>query len=192
MNANIESYFQNTQHWKAEMVELRRIFLECQLSETLKWGKPCYTSKKKNIVLIMGLKAYCAVLFLKGGLLNDPHSVLVKAGENTEVGRQMRFTSVEEIRQKESILKDYINEAIAIEKAGLKIEPKANSELLLPEELSHKFKNAPDFKAAFDALTPGRQRAYIFHFSGAKQSKTREARIEKWAPHILKGKGLND
>jgi uncharacterized protein YdeI (YjbR/CyaY-like superfamily) len=192
MNSKLDVYFSQAEKWPTEMSELRRIFLDCQLSETLKWNKPCYTSENKNIVLIMGLKEYCAVLFFKGGLLKDPHHVLVKPGENTEVGRQMRFTSVQEILQKESILKAYIDEAIAIEKAGLKIEPKPKNELKIPEELNNKFIKFPKFKLAFDALTPGRQRAYIFHFSGAKQSKTREARIEKWMPQILKGKGLND
>lgn len=153
---------------------------------------PCYTFQGKNIVLIHGFKDYCALLFHKGALLKDPHGILVQQTENVQAARQIRFTSVQEIEEKQLILKAYLDEAIEVEKAGLQVDYKKNTEYIIPEELQNKFVEIPDLKTAFEALTPGRQRAYIFHFSEPKQSKTRESRVEKYLPHILDGKGLND
>src|SRR6202047_1915168 len=167
------------------------IILDCQLTEELRWGKPCYTFQKKNLVLIIGFKEYCALLFCKGALLNDANGILEKPGENTQAARRIPFTNVREIVEMEPILKAYIHEAIEAEKAGLKVNFKKNPEPI-PEELQKKLDEIPALKAAFDALTPGRQRAYILYFSGAKQSKTRESRVEKCMPQILNGKGLND
>src|ERR1700732_1903318 len=167
------------------------IILDCQLTEELRWGKPCYTFQKKNLVLIIGFKEYCALLFCKGALLNDANGILEKPGENTQAARRIPFTNVREIVEMEPILKAYIHEAIEAEKAGLKVNFKKNPEPI-PEELQKKLDEIPALKAAFDALTPGRQRAYILYFSGAKQSKTRESRVEKCMRQILNGKGLND
>jgi len=172
--------------------KLRMIILDCQLTEELKWGVPCYTFQKSNIVLINGFKEYCALLFFKGALLNDANGILNKIGENTQAGRQIRFTNVREIVEMETILKAYIYEAIEVEKAGLKVNFKKNTELIFPEEFQNKLDENPALKTAFDALTPGRQRAYNLYFSAPKQSKTRESRIEKCMQQILNGKGLND
>jgi len=174
------------------MEQLRLVILDSGLTEELKWGKPCYAFQETNVVIIQGFKAYCALLFFKGVLLKDPNGILVKTGENTRVGRQIRFTNVREIVQMETILKAYINQAIEVEKAGLKVDLEKNIELLLPEEFQRKLNESPALRAAFDALTPGRQRAYSFYFSAPKQSKTRESRVEKCTRRILKGKGLND
>jgi uncharacterized protein YdeI (YjbR/CyaY-like superfamily) len=168
------------------------IILDCQLTEELKWGWPCYTFQKSNIVLINGFKEYCALLFFKGALLNDANGILIKIGENTQAGRQIRFTNVREIVEMEPILKAYIYEAIEVEKAGLKVNFKKNTELIFPEEFQNKLDENPALKTAFDALTPGRQRAYNLYFSAPKQSKTRESRVEKCMQQILNGKGLND
>lgn len=192
MNPKVEAYFSSAQQWAEVMKKLRKILLDCGLSEELKWGKPCYAFQEGNVVIIQGFKAYCALLFFKGVLLKDPNNILLKTGENTRVGRQIRFTDVREIAKMESVLKAYIHQAIDIEKAGLKVEDEEQPEVALPEEFQKKLKETPKLKAAFEALTPGRQRGYIFYFNGAKQSKTREARIEKCAPKILKGKGLLD
>lgn len=192
MNPKVDEYLKNVNKWQNEFEKLRMILLDCQLTEELKWGKPCYAFQKSNLVIIQGFKEYCALLFFKGVLLNDPNSILVKTGENTRVGRQIRFTTVQEIVEMESILKAYINEAIEVEKAGLKVVPEEKKELVFPEEFQKKLDENPTFKIAFEALTPGRKRAYNFYFSGAKQSKTREARVEKYMQHILNGKGLND
>ncbi len=168
------------------------IILDCHLTEELKWGKPCYTFQKTNIVLIVGFKEYCALIFCKGALLNDAHGLLIKPGENTQAGRQIRLTNVREIVEMEPILKAYIYEAMEAEKAGLKVNFKKNTELIFPEEFQNKLDEIPALKTAFDALTPGRQRAYQLYFSAAKQSKTRESRVEKCLPQILNGKGLDD
>src|SRR6202047_2946231 len=168
------------------------IILDCQLTEELRWGKPCYTFQKKNLVLIIGFKEYCALLFCKGALLNDANGILIKPGENTQAGRQIRFTNVREIVEMEPILKAYIYEAIEVEKAGLKVNFKKTTEFIIPEEFQKKLDKIPAFKTAFKALTPGRQRAYILYFSAPKQSKTRESRVEKCMRQILNGRGLND
>ncbi|TFH42271.1 MAG: hypothetical protein E4G94_06545, partial [ANME-2 cluster archaeon] len=178
--------------WQEEFEKLRMIILDCQLIEELKWGKPCYTFQNSNIVLIHGFKEYCALLFIKGALLHDANSILIQQTENVQAGRQIRFTNVREIVEMEPILKAYIHEAIEVEKAGLKVNFKKNTELIFPEEFLNKLDENPALKAAFDALTPGRQRAYNFYFSEPKQSKTRESRIEKCMQQILNGKGLND
>jgi uncharacterized protein YdeI (YjbR/CyaY-like superfamily) len=191
MNPAVDGYFRNAQYWPAEIEKLRRIILDCGLAEALKWGKPCYAFENSNIVLIQGFKAYCALLFFKGVLLKDPKGILIKTGENTFVGRQIRFNNVPEIVKLEPVLKAYIREAIEVEKAGLKVKVKRKPEPV-PQELQNKLDENPAFKAAFEALTPGRQRGYILYFSAAKQSATREARVEKCRPQILKGKGLND
>jgi len=171
------------------MKKLRRISLDCGLTEELKWGKPCYTFQDSNIVIIQGFKEFCALLFCKGALLNDSHGILKKFG--WQAARRIPFTNVREIVEMAPILKTYIHEAIEAEKAGLEVNLEKNPEPI-PEEFRNKLDEIPAFKAAFDALTPGRQRGYIHYFSGAKQSKTRQSRIEKCMPQILKGKGLND
>jgi uncharacterized protein YdeI (YjbR/CyaY-like superfamily) len=192
MNPKVDFYFNKARKWQQELEKLRMIVLDCGLDEELKWGVPCYTFQKTNIVLIHVFKEYCALLFFKGALLNDANGILIQQTENVQAARQIRFTNVREIVKMETILKAYIYEAIEVEKAGLKVKFKKATEFTVPAELQTKFKKAPALKTAFKALTPGRQRAYILHFSAAKQSKTREARIEKYAPQILKGKGLND
>jgi len=168
------------------------IILDCGLAEELKWGQPCYTFQGKNIILIHGFKEYCAVLFFKGALLNDPESILIQQTANVQAGRQVRFTGVKEIVKRAPILKAYIYEAIEVEKAGLKVKLKKTSEFKMPAEFKNKLDKNPALKNAFNELTPGRQRAYLFHFSQPKQSKTRESRIEKYMKRILEGKGLND
>ncbi|MBV9273039.1 MAG: YdeI/OmpD-associated family protein [Verrucomicrobia bacterium] len=191
-NPTVDVYFRTAKKWQEELHKLRRIILACQLTEELKWGKPSYTFQKSNIVIIIPLKECCALMFCKGALLNDPNGVLVKPGENTQAGRWIKFTSVREIAEMETILKAYIYEAIEVEKAGLEVKFKDTSEFRIPEEFQKKLDEIPTLKTAFDALTPGRQRAYILYFSAAKQSKTRESRVEKCMPQILSGKGLND
>ena len=168
------------------------IILDCQLTEELRWGKPCYTFQKSNIVLIIGFKEYCALLFFKGALLNDANGILIQQTKNVQAARQIRFTNVREIVEMEPILKAYIYEAIEVEKAGLKVKLKKTSEFNIPEEFQKQLHEIPALKTAFDALTPGRQRAYILYFSAPKQSKTRESRVEKCMQQILNGKGLND
>ncbi|MFE0340931.1 YdeI family protein [Priestia megaterium] len=192
MNPKVDEFLSKAKKWKEEYETLRKIVLDCELTEDFKWMNPCYTFEKKNIVLIHGFKEYCALLFPKGSLLQDSHGVLIQQTENVQGARQIRFTNVQEIVEKEAILKAYIYEAIEVEKAGLKVKAKKPEELIIPEELQHKFDEIPALKTAFTTLTPGRQRAYILYFSGAKQSKTRESRIEKCIPNILTGKGLND
>jgi uncharacterized protein YdeI (YjbR/CyaY-like superfamily) len=192
MNPKVDEYLNKTQTWRKETQKLREIVLDCQLVEELKWGKPCYTFQKNNIVIIQGFKEFCALLFFKGVLLNDAEGVLIKTGENTQAGRQIRFTNVQQIVEMESILKAYLHEAIEVEKAGLKVDFKKTSEFLIPEEFQNKLDELPALKQAFDALTPGRQRGYLLYFSAAKQSKTRGSRVEKCIPQILNGKGLND
>ena len=192
MNPKVDGYLNKAKKWQEEMEKLRLIILDCQLTEELKWGKPCYTFQQTNIVLIVGFKEYCALIFCKGALLNDAHGLLIKPGENTQAGRQIRFTNVREIVEMKSILKGYIFEAIEAEKAGLQVNYKKHTELIFPEEFQNKLDEIPALKTAFQALTPGRQRAYHLYFSAAKQSKTRESRVEKWMPQILQGKGLDD
>jgi uncharacterized protein YdeI (YjbR/CyaY-like superfamily) len=192
MNPKVDVYLSNAKKWRKESEKLRMIILDCQLTEELKWGKPCYTFQKNNIVIILPLKAYCTLLFCKGALLNDANGILIKPTENTQAARQIRLTNVREIVEMETILKAYIYEAIEVEKAGLKVNYKKTSEFIIPEEFHKKLDEIPALKTAFDALTPGRQRAYILYFCAPKQSKTRESRVEKCMQQILNGKGLND
>ncbi|WP_397536535.1 YdeI family protein [Rummeliibacillus pycnus] len=190
MNPKVDEYLSKSKKWKEEYEKLRNIVLDCELTEEFKWMHPCYTFENKNIVLIHGFKEYCAFLFHKGALLKDPNGILIQQTENVQAARQIRFTNVQEIVEMEPILKAYINEAIEIEKAGLKVN--MNTDIIIPEELQTKFEEIPELKTAFEALTPGRQRAYVFYFSGAKQAKTRASRVEKYIQQILDGKGLND
>jgi len=192
MNPKVEFFFSKAKKWREEFKKLRMIILDCPLTEELKWGKPCYTFQKSNIVIIHGFKEYCALLFMKGALLKDANGILIQQTENVQAARQIRFTHVREIVESESILKAYIYEAIEVEKAGLKVNFKKNAELIFPEEFQNKLDENPALKTAFDALTPGRQRAYHLYFSAPKQSKTRESRVEKCMQQILHGKGLND
>lgn len=192
MNPKVDWYFNKAEKWQKEIEKLRMIVLDCDLIEELKWGCPCYTFQKKNIVLIHVFKEYCALLFFKGALLKDTHGILIQQTENVQAARQVRFTSVREIVKLEKILKAYIYEAVEVEEAGLKVSFKKTSDFEIPEEFQNKLDEIPGLKTAFDSLTPGRQRAYIFYFSSAKQSKTREARVEKCMPKILDGKGLDD
>ncbi|HEV2716926.1 MAG TPA: YdeI/OmpD-associated family protein [Terriglobales bacterium] len=189
MNPKVDGYLRKARKWQEEMTKLRRISLDSGLTEELKWGKPCYTFQTSNIVIIQGFKEFCALLFCKGALLKDPNSILKKFG--WQAARRIVFSNVREIVEMEPILKIYIHEANEAEKAGLKVNYKKNPEPI-PEELQNKLDEIPALKAAFDALTPGRQRGYILYFSGAKQSKTRASRVQKCMPQILKGKGLND
>ncbi|MEH7377028.1 YdeI/OmpD-associated family protein [Neobacillus drentensis] len=192
MNPKVDEFLSKAKQWKEEYEKLRNIVLDCELTEEFKWMHPCYTFEEKNIVLIHGFKEYCALLFHKGALLEDAHGILIQQTENVQAARQIRFTNVQEIVEMESILKAYIYEAIEVEKAGLEVNFKKNTEFIIPEELQNKFDEIPALKTAFEALTPGRQRAYILYFSQAKQSKTRESRVEKYMQQILNGKGLND
>ncbi|GAB6930895.1 YdeI family protein [Paenibacillus sp. JCM 10914] len=191
-NPKVDEYLRKTKKWKTESEKLREIILDCELIEDFKWMHPCYTFQNKNVVLIHGFKDYCAVLFIKGSLLKDTHGILIQQTENVQAGRQIRFTHVEQITEMENILKAYIHEAIEIEKAGLQVDFKGNEELAIPDELQHKFKEISGLQTAFEALTPGRQRAYIHYVNQAKQSKTRTSRVEKYVQQILDGKGLND
>jgi uncharacterized protein YdeI (YjbR/CyaY-like superfamily) len=192
MNPKVDFYFSKSQKWQQELETLRAIILDCQLTEELKWGVPCYTFQKSNIVLIHEFKEYCAILFVKGALLKDPKDILIIQTENVQAARQIRFTNVQEIVEIEAVLKAYIYEAIEVEKAGLKVNYKKATEFPIPEEFQIKLDEIPDLDAAFYSLTPGRQRAYLLYFAAPKQSKTREARVEKCMPQILNGKGLND
>ena len=191
-NPKVDKFLMNSLQWKNEFTLLRSIILDCQLDEELKWGVPCYTFRDKNILLIHGFKKYCAILFVKGALLHDPKAMLVQQTENVQAARQIRFTSFEQINDLKPIIKEYIDEAIGIEKAGLDIEFKKEDQFSLPEELINAFKIDQALKDAFNKLTPGRQRAYNLYFTQPKQAKTRIARIEKWTPQILAGKGLTD
>lgn len=191
-NSKVDFYFKNAEKWKAEIEQMREIVLDCHLSEELKWGSPCYTFEKANIVLIHYFKEYCAFLFFKGALMKNPDNILIQQSDNVQAARQIRFTNVQDILDKKEILKKYIFEAAEIEKSGQKVALKKVSEFEIAEELQHKLDTDSDLKKAFYALTPGRQRAYLLHFSQPKQSKTREARVEKNIPRILEGKGLND
>lgn len=192
MNPKVDEFLSKAKKWKEEYEKLRNIVLDCELTEEFKWMHPCYTFQNKNIVLIHGFKEYCALLFHKGALLKDAHGILIQQTENVQAARQIRFTNVREIVAMETILKAYIYEAIEVEKAGLEVNFKKNTEFIIPEEFQNKFDEIPALKTAFEALTPGRQRAYILYFSEPKQSKTRESRVEKCMQQILSGKGLND
>ena len=178
--------------WHAELVELRRILLESGLTEELKWSQPCYTVEGKNILLMTAWKDVCALDFFKGVLLKDPHNILIQQTKNIQASRQLRYTDVDTILEQEALIKAYVQEAIEIEKAGLQVKYKDTSDFDMPDELQDKFDDDPAFKRAFEALTPGRQRGYLLHFSGAKQSKTRVSRIEKCVPKIFEGKGFHD
>jgi len=192
MNPKVDGYLSRNARWQDELKELRRIVLQSQLTEDLKWGVPCYTQQNANVVLLHVFKEYCAILFVKGALLGDPARVLITQTENVQAGRQLRFTNVQEVLEKESLLKAYLAEAIDLERSGAKVEFKSTREFAVPEEFQAELDGDPDLKAAFEALTPGRQRAYLLYFAGAKQSKTRESRIEKCRPQIMAGKGLDD
>jgi uncharacterized protein YdeI (YjbR/CyaY-like superfamily) len=191
-NPKVDFYFSNSKNWKKELEQLRIIILDCGLTEELKWGCPCYMFGKSNIVLIHEFKEYCALLFFKGALLKDSSGILVQQTENVQAARQARFTGARQIIEMASILKAYVYEAIEVEKAGLKVELKKTAEFAMPLEFKNKLKKDPALKTAFNALTPGRQRAYLLYFAAPKQTKTREARIEKYEQQILNGKGLND
>ena len=192
MNPKVDFYFDKAEKWKEEVETLREIVLACGVEEELKWGCPCYTFEGTNIVLIHDFKEYCALLFFKGALLKDPEGILVQQTKNVQSARQMRFTNLKEIVKQKAAIKSYIYEAIEVERAGLKVKLKKVSEYSMPEEFEKKLKKNAALKKAFDALTPGRQRGYLLYFSAAKQSKTRESRIEKSMKPILAGKGLTD
>jgi len=192
MNPKVDWFFTKAKKWQEEFEKLRKVILDCGLTEELKWGVPCYTFEKRNIVLMHGFKEYCALLFFKGALLKDAKGMLIQQTKNVQAARQIRFTSAREIVKMKLILKAYIREAIEVERAGLKVPLKKTKEFNIPEEFQNRMNKNPALKKAFNALTPGRQRAYILYFSAPKQSKTREARVEKSTPRILNGKGLND
>ena len=192
MNPKVDFFFNKTSKWQQEYAYLRKIIHQTELTEELKWGCPCYTFQKTNVVLIHGFKEYCALLFHKGALLQDTDGILIQQTENVQAARQIRFTSLEQIKAMESTLKAYIYEAIEVERVGLKVELKKTSEFNMPEEFRQVLEEYVELKTAFEALTPGRQRGYLLHFSRPKQAKTRESRIEKCIPQILEGKGLND
>jgi uncharacterized protein YdeI (YjbR/CyaY-like superfamily) len=192
MSPEVDKYMSNEKKWQEEFEELRKIILDCGLNEELKWRKPCYTFRNSNIVIIKGFKEYCALMFFKGALLKDTVGILVKIGENSQAQRQIRFTGARQITEMKSVLKAYIYKAVEIEKAGLKVKLKKTSDFTIPEEFQIKLDKITYLKKAFFSLTPGRQRGYLYYFSQAKQSKTRASRIEKYMPHILDGKGLDD
>ncbi|MFD1001586.1 YdeI family protein [Ohtaekwangia kribbensis] len=192
MNPKVDFYFIKAKKWKKEFETLRSIVLDCQLTEELKWGNPCYTFERKNIVLIHGFKDYCALLLFKGALLKDPKGILVQQTENVQSARQIRFTNVQEIIKLKATLKSYIYEAVKVEEAGLKVDFKKTSDFEVPEEFQSKLDKSRALKNAFSSLTPGRQRAYLFYFSSAKQSKTRAARVEKYMDQIMDGRGMDD
>ena len=192
MNPKVDIFLSKVKKWNEELEKLRMIVLDCGLTEELKWKQPCYTFNKSNIVLMHGFKEYCALLFFKGVLLKDANGILIQQTKNVQSARQIRFTNLQEIVKMQPIVKKYIYEAIEIEKAGLEVNFKKTTEFKVPEEFQTKLDENPELQSAFNALTPGRQRAYILHFSAPKQSKTRVSRIKKYMSQILKGKGLND
>jgi uncharacterized protein YdeI (YjbR/CyaY-like superfamily) len=192
MNPKVDFFFSKAKQWQEEYKKLRMIILDCGLNEEYKWMHPCYTFQESNIVLIHGFKEYCAILFIKGALLKDARGILIQQTKNVQAARQIRFTNVREIVELEPILKAYIHEAIEVEKAGLKVNYKTATEFPTPDEFINKLEEVPGLQDAFEALTPGRRRAYLLYFSAPKQSKTREARIEKYMQQILNGRGLND
>lgn len=191
MNPKVDFYF-NKGKWQQELAQLRKVVLDCGLTEELKWGVPCYTFQQSNVVLIHTFKEYCALLFVKGALLKDTDGLLIRQTEQVQAARQVRFTDAGQVGQQAPALKRYIYEAIAIEEAGLKVPLKKTAEFVVPDEFKQQLRAIPGLKAAFEALTPGRQRAYLLHFAGAKQSATRNSRIAKCLPRIFEGKGLND
>jgi uncharacterized protein YdeI (YjbR/CyaY-like superfamily) len=191
-NMKVDSFISKAKKWQKEYESLREIVLDCGLTEELKWGVPCYTYQNANVVLIHGFKEYCALLFMKGALMKDPRGILIQQTENVQAGRQIRFTSTEQIDKLKTVLKAYIKDAIAIEKSGAKIEFKKATDFAVAEEFQRQLDQSAHLKEAFEALTPGRQKAYLLYFSSAKQSKTREARVEKAIPKILEGLGMDD
>lgn len=188
----VDEFLSKTKKWKSELERLRAIALECGLTEELKWRQPCYTYQGSNVVILGGFKEYCSLMFFKGALLKDPEGILIQQTENVQAGRQLRFTNVKEIEDQKATIKAYIFEAIEVEKAGLKVPMKKTSAYKMPDELKNRLEADPDLKEAFESLTPGRQRGYILFFSSAKQAKTREARIDKYIPRIMEGKGYQD
>lgn len=192
MNPKVNFFFENAGQWQEEFEKLRAIALSTELVEDLKWGCPCYTYEGKNIFLIHGFKEYCALLFFKGALMKDPDNILIQQSKNVQAARQIRFTELAQINDLEEVLRSYMFQAVEIEESGAKVEMKKTKEFEMAEEFQEKLDQNPALKEAFKALTPGRQRAYLLHFSSAKQSKTREARIEKCIPQIMEGIGLND
>jgi uncharacterized protein YdeI (YjbR/CyaY-like superfamily) len=192
LDSKVDWYFNKAGKWQQEITQLRKIILDCHLVEDVKWGCPCYTFESRNIVLIHVFKDYCAVLFFKGVLLKDSKRVLIQQTKNVQAARQMRFTTVQDVKRQQSTLKSYIFEAVEIEEKGLKVPLKKTKDYPVPEEFQMRLDEDPALKKAFNSLTPGRQRAYLFHFGQAKQSKTRAARVEKHLPRILNGKGLDD
>ena len=191
-NPRVDAFIKNTEQWQEEFKTLRAILLGCNLAEDLKWGKPCYTFENNNVVLMHGFKEYCALLFIKGALMHDPQGILVQQTKNVQAGRQIRFTSVQEIAAMQSVLEDYVRKAIEVEKSGLEVEFKKSAEYAIPVEFQNKLNEIPELKTAFETLTPGRQRGYLLYLSEPKQAKTRESRVEKCMPQILSGKGLNE
>jgi uncharacterized protein YdeI (YjbR/CyaY-like superfamily) len=191
-NPKVDEFLEQAEPWREEFEKLRRLILDCGLTEELKWGKPCYTLQESNVVLIQGFKDYCALLFTKGALLKDDRGILVKQTENVQAARQVRFTNVQEIVKLGPVLKRYVQQAMAVEKAGLKVAYKTTAEFKIPEEFQNTLDASPALKKAFAALTPGRQRGYLLFFSAAKQSATRAARVEKSRQRILDGMGLDD
>ncbi|NVD69917.1 YdeI/OmpD-associated family protein [Duganella sp. BJB1802] len=192
LNPRVDAYVGKPGTWQDAFKKLRAIALDCDLAEDFKWGHPCYTLDDQNIVLMHGFKEYCALLFFKGALMQDPKSILIQQTENVQAGRQIRFTSADEIAKMASTLKSYIREAIKVERSGAQVAFKKTAEFAMPEEFLNQLEESPELQEAFAALTPGRQRGYLLHFSSAKQAKTRESRVAKCVPHILKGKGLDD
>lgn len=188
----VDAFLLKAKQWRDEFEALREIVLACDLTEDFKWMHPCYTYQGANIVVIHGFKEYCALLFFKGALLEDTHNLLIQQTENVQSARQIRFTGLDQIKKLAPVLQTYIYQAIEVERAGLKVELKKTSEYNMPEEFQDKLDKMPELKKAFDALTPGRQRGYLYYFSQAKQAKTRIARVEKWIPQILAGKGIDD
>lgn len=192
MNPTVTAYLHQAKTWQEEMKLLRSILLDCGMQEDLKWGKPCYSYQNTNLIIIQPFKSYCALGFFKGSVLGDPQKILIKPGENTQGGRQIRFTGVKEIADMEPVLKQYVFEAIEAEKAGVKVQYKKTKDYDVPEELEVEMNRNPNLKSAFEALTPGRQRGYLLYFGGAKQSKTRVDRVKRYMPRILAGKGMED
>lgn len=192
MNPKVDFFFDEANQWQKEFEKLRTILLETGLEEELKWGCPCYTYHGRNVVLIHGFKEYCALLFSKGTLLKDTRNILIQQSENVQAARQIRFTALKEINDLEKVIPTYVYEAVEVEKSGIKVPMKKTKEFEMTDEFQKKLDESPALKEAFESLTPGRQRAYLLHFSSARQSKTRETRIEKYIPQILTGKGLND
>jgi len=192
LNPKVDAFLNREKKWRKEFERLRKIILDCDLTEELKWGQPCYALEGSNIVLMHGFKEYCALLFMKGALLKDAKGILIQQTAHVQAARQIRFKSLQEIVGLEKTLKAYIHEAVGVEKAGLKVKLKSAADFAMPDEFKDQLKKNPALKTAFNALTPGRQKGYLLYFSSAKQAKTREDRVEKCAPQIMKGKGLDD